>query len=215
MKNKQPQWMIITKSKIWFVKPWRLLWRLAVAAFCVFSVIYVSYLVITASRSEQLRARAATAENGYLSKNASEAERSRQILLFARNAFIQMADHSIDITAKESSGFDPATRTPKVLVEPYPKIAEVEGQLGKADQRSIDAGSEHLVWYQSTWKKPIGWPAGRTLDLEWERNQERILEAWFDAGGRLAKLVIQEVNIDGRSVFTQIGRLPSDWRILR
>jgi hypothetical protein len=199
------QIMITTRRRLLILSPGKLLIKVGVIGCAMVALIYSTCLGLNVRQSEAAAARIGAVTNIYMGKNSAQAERCRQIRLFA-NIIINKSYSNSESAIAEHRAF-------KVLRQPYPSIREVEIRLGAADERVISSQSAHLTWNQKTWEKPHEWPGGN-IEQAWPCIKDKLVEAWFDSSGRVSQLIIfQQTEGDGGKVAEYIGRRPEDWQI--
>jgi len=192
------QWMITTRGRIWIVSPGVILLKAALVICAIFALAYSIRSGFKAWQSDAATARISAIINNYQNKNSREAERRRQILLFAYNLFTKRSEVSPNYERR-------------ILREPYATVFHMEQQLGKADERNMDGEEQHLAWDQTIWQMPPEWSARSDHSTTWPSSKSKILEAWFDKRGYIVKMVVVRREPDDRIETESIGRRPSDW----
>jgi hypothetical protein len=201
------QIMITTRRRLFILSPGKMLIKVGAIGCAMVALIYSSCLGLKVRQSEAAAARIGAVTNIYMGKNSTQAERCRQVRLFA-NIIIDNSYSNSESAIAERRAF-------KVLRPPYPSIREVEIRLGAADERVLSSQSAHLTWNQNTWGKPHGWPSGN-IDRAWPCIKNKVVEALFDSSGRVSQLIIfQQTEGDSGKVVEYIGRRPEDWQVVQ
>jgi hypothetical protein len=198
------QLMITTRRRLWILLPGKLLIKMGATGCALVALVYSACLGLRVWQSEAAATTIGAVTNTYMSRNSTQAERCRQIRLFA-NTLIKSYSNS------ESAIAEP--RAFRILRPPYPSIREVEKRLGAADERVVSSQDAHLTWNQKTWEKPQAWPGGN-IDQIWPCIKNKVVEARFDSSGRVSQLIIfHQAEEDGGKIVEYIGRQPEDWQI--
>jgi hypothetical protein len=216
--SKQQLWTFRTSRRTYIFTTRQLIWKSAMATvcgLCVLAVAYSVYLVITVQRSNQELARIASTENRYMEKNWRELARSKQLLLYAGQSFAKRAGMPIGNADENGTGKGSDRSIRRLLLEPYASNEQVDRMLGKPDKQNQDANCDHRIWQCTRWEKPAGWPANGTIEKPWPYHEERVLEAWFDAEGRLLRMIITRQEPGGYQATEHIGRQAEDWKSYR